>query len=164
MRTLRKVIKWTFIVLACAFVIAQLWRPARTNPAIDPLQASETHLQVTPEVAAILDRSCNDCHSNKTRWPWYTNVTPVSWFVVDHVDDGRRHMNFSEWGKLQPHQREKMLQELCEEVEDGYMPLPTYTPLHPGSKLSPADVKALCDWASSERVRLCSGSLGCPEK
>jgi len=63
-------------------------------------------------------------------------------------------MNFSEWGKLQPNQREKKLQEICEEVEDGYMPLPTYTPLHPGSKLSPDDVKALCDWANAERARM----------
>lgn len=156
MRTLLKVVKWIVIVLACAFLIAQFWRPARTNPAIDPSQTSEAHLQVTPHVAAIIDRSCNDCHSNKTRWPWYTNVTPVSWFVVDHVDDGRRHLNFSEWGKLPQNQKEKKLQEICEEVEDGYMPLPTYTPLHPGSKLSPADVKALCDWSNAEGARIAS--------
>ena len=154
MRVVRKILKWIFIVLACAFVIAQFWRPARTNPAIDPTQASEAHLQMTPQVAAIIDRSCSDCHSNKTRWPWYTNVTPVSWFVVDHVNDGRRHLNFSEWGKLNQSQKEKKLQEICEEVADGNMPLPTYTPLHPGSKLSPDDVKALCEWANAERERI----------
>ena len=154
MRVVRKILKLIVIVLACAFVIAQLWRPARTNPAIDPAQASEAHLQMTPQVASIVDRSCSDCHSNKTRWPWYTNVTPVSWFVVDHVNDGRRHLNFSEWGKLNQSQKEKKLQEICEEVADGNMPLPTYTPLHPGSKLSPDDVKALCEWANAERERI----------
>ena len=158
MKTLRKVLKWIVIVLACAFVIAQLWRPARTNPAVDPSQTIHAHLQVTPQVAAILDRSCQDCHSNATRWPWYTNVTPVSWFIVDHVDHGRSQLNFSEWGKLQPHQREKNLQEICEEVEAGAMPLATYTPLHPGSSLSPEDVKALCDWTKTERSRIAAPS------
>lgn len=141
-------------MLACAFLIAQLWRPVRTNPAIDPVQSFETHLQVTPQVASILNRSCLDCHSNKTSWPWYTNVTPVSWFVVDHVNDGRKHLNFSEWGRLQPHQKEKKLNEICEEVEAGFMPLATYTPLHPGSTLSTEDVKTLCDWVNAERSRI----------
>ena len=154
MKKLRRVLNWIVIVLVCAFVVAQFWRPARTNPAIDPTQAMQAHLQVTPHVAGILDRSCQDCHSNATRWPWYTNVTPVSWFIVDHVNEGRKHLNFSEWGKLQPHQKEKKLQEICEEIEVGAMPLNTYTPLHPGSRLSPEDVKALCAWANAERSRL----------
>lgn len=154
MRKLRKVFKWIVIVLAGAFLIAQFWRPARTNPAIDPAQTMPAHLQVSPQVASILDRSCQDCHSNTTRWPWYTNVTPVSWFVVDHVNEGRRHLNFSEWGKLKANQKQKKLQEVCEEVSDGVMPLASYTPLHPSAKLSPDDVKVLCDWANAERTRL----------
>ncbi|MBC8032436.1 MAG: heme-binding domain-containing protein [Pyrinomonadaceae bacterium] len=154
MKKFRKVVKWIFIVLTCAFVIVQFWRPARTNPAIDPAQTMQAQLQVPPHVAGILERSCQDCHSNATRWPWYTNVTPVSWFVVDHVDHGRSHLNFSEWGSLQPHEKEKKLQEICEQVEVGAMPLNTYTPLHPGSALSPEDVKALCDWANAERARI----------
>lgn len=154
MKKIRTIVKWIVIVVGCGFLVAQFWRPVRTNPSIDQAQASEAHLQVTPQVAGILDRSCNDCHSHKTRWPWYTNVTPVSWFVVDHVDDGRRHLNFSEWGKLNQNQKEKKLQEVCEEVEKGYMPLGEYTWLHPGSKLSKEDVKALCEWATSERARI----------
>jgi hypothetical protein len=154
MKKLRKVFKWIFIALVCAFVIIQLWRPARTNPVVDPAQAMQAHLQVTPQISGILDRSCNDCHSNATRWPWYTNVSPVSWFVVDHVNEGRRHLNFSEWGKRKQNQKEKKLQEICEEVQSGAMPLATYTPLHAGSKLSPEDVKTLCDWANAERSRI----------
>ena len=154
MRIVRKILKWIVIVLACAFVIAQFWRPARTNPAVDPSQTIQAHAQITPQVAGILDRSCRDCHSNATHWPWYTNVAPVSWFIADHVDEGRTEMNLSEWGRYDRDRQGKLMHDICEEVEAGYMPLSTYTPLHPGSKLSPEDVKAICDWANAERARI----------
>jgi hypothetical protein len=113
-------------------------------------------MQVSPEVGTILDRSCGDCHSNKTRWPWYSNVAPVSWFVIDHVDHGRSHLNFSEWGRLNRREAQEMLSQICREVKSGNMPLSSYTPLHPGSKLSADDGKLLCDWTSAEQARLAS--------
>ncbi|HET8783419.1 MAG TPA: heme-binding domain-containing protein, partial [Pyrinomonadaceae bacterium] len=90
---LLKVVKWVLIVAMGLLVLAQFKRPAKTNPATDASQALEAHLQLDPKIASILDRSCNDCHSNKTRWPWYANVAPVSWFVINHVDHGRSHLN-----------------------------------------------------------------------
>ena len=75
-------------------------RPAMTNPPVDESQTIVARAQVPPEVASILDRSCRDCHSNKTVWPWYTHVAPVSWWLADHVDHGRKDLNLSEWGKL----------------------------------------------------------------
>ena len=149
-----KVFKWVVIVVACLLVIAQFKRPAKTNPAIDSSRALEAHVQVDPKVAAILERSCNDCHSNKTRWPWYANVAPVSWFVIDHVDHGRSHMNLSEWGKYTPEEQKTHLGQFCELVTEGWMPLSSYTPLHPNAKLSDEDKKVICDWASAERARL----------
>ena len=130
------------------FVIAQFIRPAKTNPAIDQSQALESHLQVDPKVAAILNRSCVDCHSNKTRWPWYSNVAPVSWFVIDHVNHGRSHMNFSEWGSYDKEQQRDLLRDICGEVKRGTMPLSSYTPLHPGSEVSGQDMAAICDWTT----------------
>src|SRR5687767_9542075 len=151
---LLKVIKWVLIVAVCLLVIAQFKRPAQTNPASDPSLALESHLQLDPKVAAILDRSCNDCHSNKTRWPWYANIAPVSWFVIDHVNHGRSNLNFSEWGRYTPSDAEGMLLDMCEEVKSGAMPLSSYTPLHPGSKLSAEDIKVLCDWTRAESARI----------
>jgi hypothetical protein len=148
--------RWLVVVLACLFVVAQFSRPARTNPAADPSLSLQSHVQVSPQVASIIDRSCGDCHSNKTRWPWYSNVAPVSWFVIDHVNQGRNHLNFSEWGRYNQREAEGMLNQICKEVTSGGMPLSSYTPLHPGSKLSPEDVKTLCDWANAERARLTS--------
>ena len=149
-----RILRWLVILLATGFVILQFFRMPRTNPAIDPSQTIESHLQVSPQVAAMLDRSCNDCHSNKTRWPWYSNVAPVSWFVIDHVDNGRNDLNFSHWGSYDKDKQSRRLRDICELVQDGAMPLSSYTPLHPGSELSPEDRKTLCDWANAERARI----------
>ena len=151
-----KILRWLVILLAAGFVIIQFYRLPRTNPAIDPTQSIESHLQMSPATAAILDRSCNDCHSNKTRWPWYTNVAPVSWFVIRHVEDGRNDLNFSNWGGYDRNKQSRRLREMCELVQDGVMPLSSYTPLHPGSELSAEDKKAFCEWANSERARISS--------
>jgi heme-binding protein len=149
-----KAIRWLIVVVACLFVLAQFSRPARTNPAIDHSRTVESYLQVNPQVSAIIDRSCIDCHSNKTRWPWYSNVAPVSWFVIDHVNHGRSHLNFSEWGRYNQREAEGMLRAICNEVKSGAMPISSYTPLHPGSSLTTEDVKVLCDWTNAERARI----------
>jgi hypothetical protein len=156
MRRVWKVAKWLLIVLALVFVAIQFKRPARTNPPVDESQTIFARTQMPPQVAAIFDRSCRDCHSNKTVWPWYTNFAPISWFIVNHVNEGRKHMNLSEWGRLDRDLQDKKPRQICDEVTDGAMPLSSYTPLHPGSKLSPEDVKTLCDWTNAERQRLSS--------
>ena len=156
MKKVWKVIRWLVVVLACLFVVVQFKRPARTNPPVDESQTIYARTRMTPQVAAILARSCADCHSNKTRWPWYSNVAPVSWFVIGHVNEGRALMNLSEWGAIDQDRQSRRLRNMCEEVQDGAMPLSSYTPLHPGSKLSPEDVKTFCDWANAERARLTS--------
>lgn len=154
MKVLRRVLKWLAVVAVCVLIGLQFVRPARTNPAVNQSQTIHARLQVPPQVAAILDRSCQDCHSNTTRWPWYSNVAPVSWFVIDHVNQGRSHLNISEWGSLDNRKAGKKLEEMCEEVEDGAMPLQSYTNIHWSAKLSPEDIKTLCDWTAAERARI----------
>lgn len=154
MKKLGKVLKWLVVALAVVFIGLQFVRPARTNPAVDQTQTIHAHLQMTPQVAAIIDRSCQDCHSNTTRWPWYSNVVPASWFLVDHVNEGRQHLNFSEWGRLDRRRADKRLEEMCEEVSDKLMPLDSYTWIHRSAKLSADDIKTLCDWTETERKRL----------
>lgn len=154
MKKLLRVLRWVLVVVVCGLVIAQFFGPAKSNPPSDPAQAIEAKLQMTPPVAAILDRSCNDCHSNKTRWPWYSYVAPVSWFVIDHVNEGRENINLSEWGKYSQRDVDAMLRQMCREVRAEVMPLSSYTPLHPGSKLSAEDIKTFCDWTNAERARL----------
>ncbi|HEY8187014.1 MAG TPA: heme-binding domain-containing protein [Pyrinomonadaceae bacterium] len=149
-----RIIRWVVIVGAACFVVSQFIGPAKTNPSTDASLSIESRLPLTPQVTTILDRSCNDCHSNKTRWPWYSNVAPVSWFVINHVDEGRQNLNFSEWGRYTQRDVDGLLKQICREVKGGGMPLSSYTPLHPGSKLSAEDVKTLCDWTTSEQARI----------
>jgi hypothetical protein len=156
MKIILRILKWIAIALIVVFVGIQFVRPTRTNPPVDESQTLSARTQMTPEVTAILDRSCRDCHSNKTDWPWYSNVAPVSWWLTDHVDTGRKELNFSEWGRLAHDRQDKKLREICDEVSDGMMPLSSYLPMHPQARLSEQDKKTLCDWAEAERARMSS--------
>lgn len=154
MRTRFKLLKWFGISVIALLVVLQFIRPAKTNPSVKDTQTIEAHLQVSAPVAAILDRSCRDCHSNNTRWPWYSHVAPVSWYVIDHVNHGRSHLNFSDWGSLSSRDAETMLNAICKEVKSGAMPLTSYTRMHRDAKLTPQDVNTICDWTLVESHRL----------
>lgn len=151
---LKKILKWSAITLGVGLVIIQLIRPERTNPATDESQMIQAHLQVPADVNAILDRSCNDCHSHQTRWPWYSQIAPVSWLVIHDVNEGRKHLNFSMWGSYDERRADHKLEEVEEEISKGGMPLPIYLPMHPEAKLSDDDKRVLTDWVKSERNRL----------
>jgi hypothetical protein len=124
-------------------VAIQLIPLPRTNPPV------ESALPAPPEVQAILDRACMDCHSHATKWPWYAYVAPVSWLVVYDTHEGREHMNFSKWGSYSPKRQRKKTREIWEEVEEGEMPLPPYLLLHPEAKLSDADKATLQAWSQA---------------
>jgi len=145
------------VAIGLAFIAMQFFRPEKTNPVVDETKTIAAAAPMPPEVSAIITRACYDCHSHQTRWPWYSNVAPVSWFVIGHVNDARKHLNFSEWAAYDPKRMKRKLEEIKEEVEDGAMPLPSYLPLHPDAKLSPEDVQALSAWTIAERQRLAPG-------
>jgi hypothetical protein len=121
--------------------------PVTMKPASGAKGTQTVHLTETidPQVGRILDRSCKDCHSNDTNWPWYSRVAPVSWILSGHVRKGREKLDFSNWAEEDhsPHE----LAEVCDAVSDGSMPLPSYTWFHPGAKLSNQDVEVICRWA-----------------
>jgi len=142
-------IKRVVWVLALALVVIQVFRPTRTNPMIDPKNEISTNLTVPPDVTGILARSCNDCHSNRTTWPWYSSVAPVSWLVAYDVNYGRGALNFSEWGMRDPEKNGEMLGEICKEVTEKKMPGLIYPIMHSGAKLTEADVQTVCRWTQS---------------
>jgi len=151
---MKKILKIAAIVLVIAFIVAQFFRPNRVNPPVVEADTLEASTQVPDDVKAIISRACADCHSSTTMYPWYSNISPASWFLADHVADGRGEMNFSEWNTYSPRKKGKKLEEICEQIEKGEMPLRSYLWLHWDAALSADDVKALCGWATRERERL----------
>lgn len=132
-------------------VLIQFIPVTGTNPPVDPAQAIAASVNVPSDVAAILARACQDCHSHHTTWPWYSRIAPVSWLVINDVHEGRRELNFSEWGRSNARRQDRKLKEICEQVERGKMPMPIYTVMHPQAKLTASDRKAICDWTEMAR-------------
>jgi hypothetical protein len=131
------------------FLIIQVVRPDRTNPAIDEGRRIHASLTVEPGVASVFARSCDDCHSNQTVWPWYSGVAPVSWLVVSDVQEGRKALNFSDWKSLNPEKQQEVTQDICNEVRERKMPKAEYVFMHPRAKLTDAEGQAVCAWAHS---------------
>lgn len=130
------------IVIAAA--AAQLVPVDRSNPPVG------IELDAPADVRAILERSCFDCHSHHTRWPWYSRVAPVSWLVARDVREGRREMNFSEWPAFDLEEQDHLLASVVKQVERGKMPLPIYVIMHGEARLSAADRRRLTDWARGD--------------
>ena len=151
---MRKILKYTVIVLAILFLAAQFVRPDLTNPSVDPEQGLQASVAVPENVAAILKRSCSDCHTNETTHPWYAQVTPVNWWLKNHIDEGRREMNFSVWSTYSDRRKSKKLEEICEQVESGEMPLPSYLWAHRDAALTKEDAQLLCEWSRNLRTTL----------
>jgi heme-binding protein len=136
-------IKPALIVLVVLLVVIQFVRPARTNPPIDVRHSIQAQLG-PGVVSAIIDRSCRDCHSNETTWPWYSHVAPVSWLIAHDVNEGREALNFSEWASYPPDRQRKLLAQSCDEVTEGEMPGLPYTLIHRGSRLTAGEASAIC--------------------
>ena len=151
---MKKVLKVVLLALAVVLFAAQFVRPDLTNPPIDPAH----ELRAPANVQSILDRSCNDCHSNRTRYPWYAQISPLSWWLKDHITEGRREVNFSEFATYSARRKGRKFKEICEQVKEGEMPLESYLPLHPSAKLSDADRQVLCQWTSAESAALTSAA------
>jgi hypothetical protein len=145
---MNKTAKRVFVAVVVFAAAIQAVRPARTNPSSDPSAALTSRVHVPNEVAAILERSCRDCHSNDTRWPWYSNVAPVSWWVIDHVNHARSHFNFSEWAKYNAEQQRNLLKQSCELSKKREMPLPSYLRMHDAA-LGERDIEILCRFTES---------------
>lgn len=151
---MKKILKIAAIVVVLVFIVLQFFRPDRSNPAIIESETLEASTNLPADVKAVLQRSCSDCHSNNTTYPWYSNISPFSWFLAGHISDARQEMNFSIWNTYSPKKKSKKLEEICEKVEAGEMPLPSYLWIHRNAALSESDVRLLCDWAKQEKTRL----------
>jgi Haem-binding domain len=149
---MKRILKWAILALIVAFCALQLAQPARTNP---PVKAD--FLKTTgapPDVAAMFRAACYDCHSNETRWPWYSYVAPMSWQIAQDVNHGRRHVNLSEWPADQPNLARKKIGDMSDEIDDGDMPMKKYTLIHKDARLTSQQRERLTQWLDAQASAL----------
>ena len=149
-------LKQAAVLFLIGFAAAQLVRPDRSNPATDASRTIQAHMGTAGGLVAVLDRSCGECHSNTTVWPWYTQIAPVSWLMAYGVAEGRKAVNFSEWGAYPPEVQRMLLVASCQDASEGKMPGP-YTLLRPEARLSTSDVETICAAARQAEAEQAAG-------
>jgi hypothetical protein len=149
---MKKKLKWVFGVLVVVFALLQFANPARTNPpVVSDLMATNVP---PPHIAALLHAACYDCHSYKTKWPWYSRIAPASLLVIGDVNEGRKHLNLSDWPAGDSVRAAKKLDRMSEEIDYREMPPGKYTLIHADARLTDADRKELTGWLDAEAARL----------
>lgn len=141
--------KKILLILVVIFLVSQFVPINRTNPETDP----NNEIQANGEVKQILKRSCFDCHSNETVWPWYSYISPIKFLVEHDVEEGRSELNFSEWNKYSKKKKKHKLEEIIEEIEEGEMPLDIYLVNHSDAEIKESEFKILKSWVNSELAK-----------
>ncbi|GAB4001142.1 heme-binding domain-containing protein [Spirosoma daeguense] len=144
----------TLLALLAVLVIIQFFRPEKNQAeGVSPTDIT-TKYALPDNVAAVLKRSCFDCHSNSTTYPWYYNIQPVAWWLSNHIEEGKEELNFSEFATYSPKKARHKLEEVGEAVTDGWMPLGSYLWIHHDAKLKSEEAKLIADWASNLRNQI----------
>lgn len=150
---MRRKKKW-LLALLIAFALIQFIRPAR-NRSGQELNTDLTRIYgVPPDVQAILKAACYDCHSNNTRYPWYVNIQPAGWLLAKHIKDGKNELNFSEFGTYSPRRQVSKLRSIENSIQDGTMPLSSYSLLHKAARLTKQKKTLLTAWTIKIRDSL----------
>ncbi len=146
-------VKKALLAVAVFLVYIQIFQPKRLNPPIMPPNSLIAHVVVPPLVYSTLMRACGDCHSNQTKWPWYSNVAPLSWVVIDDVNQGRRRMNLDDWSiQKDAKQANEKLADICKEITRNGMPPFSYRLLHKDLALKPTETNLICTWSKLFRA------------
>ena len=142
----RRIVKCSLLALAALFLTAQFVQPPHGRESATKRRTIWEDPNVTPEVKTILRRSCADCHSDQTRWPWYARVAPASWIIANDVHMGREKLDLSDW----PLRPQSLAEEIVDAVASREMPPRKYLFLHPDARLSSKDLAALDDWIDDQ--------------
>jgi len=146
---MKKVLKKIGLLIAAAIVIMQFFRIDKSVPEMNEMDDFISQTNPPEKVKVILKNACYDCHSYKTQYPWYSNIAPVSWWLKDHIDEGREHLNFSIWRRYDLKRKKHKLEECWEEVEHGEMPLENYLYTHEEALLTKEEKETLITWFKS---------------
>ena len=148
MKRFKKILKYTLYILLFALIVIQFFRPAKNiHEGISENDISKKYT-VPDSVQQILKVACYDCHSNNTRYPWYDNIQPVAWWLDSHIRDGKRQVNFSEFSSYSPRKQFKRLKDTKEQLDEGEMPLFSYTIIHRDAILDSSKKNLLLNWVN----------------
>jgi hypothetical protein len=148
-----KILKTIGLLLFVVFIIAQFFGPEKNDGDITSVDAFFADTNPPEDVKIILETTCVDCHSNSTRYPWYNNITPVNYWLDEHINDGKKHFDMSKWNDYSDKKKDHKLDELAEEVGEKEMPLPSYTWTHGDADLSQDQIEAVVSWVKMTRVK-----------
>lgn len=143
--------KKVLLSILAIFILFQFIRPEKNNSK-NEMNAMSTVMEIPLEVSKIIQTSCADCHSNSTNYPWYSEIAPASWYLAQHVKEGKEHLNFSEWTAYNKDQQEHIIKDIKEVLNDREMPLKSYLLIHKDAKLTENQYQILYDWANSIKV------------
>jgi len=144
-----KIVKKILWLLLIVFVIAQFFGPEKNQGDISAIEPFLAETKPPENVKKILKESCFDCHSDVTRYPWYFNITPVNYWIADHIEHGKDELNFSKWADYSLKRKEHKMDEVWEEVKKKEMPLDSYTWTHGDANLSDEQIEDLVTWAKA---------------
>jgi hypothetical protein len=148
---MKKFFKRLFMVLLLAFISIQFFRTEKNISSGISANDITRRYAVPDDVQAILKTSCYDCHSNNTVYPWYNNIQPVAWWLKNHVDEGKRELNFSEFASYGIGRQYRKLEEVNKEIKEGEMPLSSYTLIHGNAKLNDQQKLTVANWVNAVR-------------
>jgi len=148
-----KIVKNILLLLLVLFIVAQFFGPEKNQGEIASFEPFMQETNPPEEVTYILKETCFDCHSDVTRYPWYDKITPVNYWLAEHVEDGKKHFNISAWNDYSTKKKDHKFEELIEMVEEKEMPLESYTYTHSEAKLTDAQIAAVIDWAKGVRMK-----------
>ncbi|WP_457618760.1 heme-binding domain-containing protein [Lutibacter sp.] len=141
---MKKILLGVLVVL----ILIQFISPQKNNSK-DYTNDITTELQIPDEVLQIIKTSCADCHSNLTVYPWYNKIAPFSWYLAQHVNEGKEHLNFSEWTKYNKDQKNHIIKDLKEVIKKREMPLTTYVLIHKNAAMNESQNKLFLDWINT---------------
>ena len=143
-------IKIIFLILLVVFVLIQFIRPDKNQSTSQKLTTDITGIYVVPnDVQTILKNACYDCHSNNTKYPWYVNIQPVGWFMAGHIKNGKKELNFNEYGTYSSKRQRNKLKRMKEQIEENKMPLSSYTLIHREARLTANQKEQITRWIDS---------------
>tara|TARA_R110002049_G_scaffold193915_7_gene362793 strand:+ start:1656 stop:2129 length:474 start_codon:yes stop_codon:yes gene_type:complete len=148
-----KIIKKILLFLLIVFLIAQFFSPDKNQGDIDSIDAFLTETNPPEDVKLILNETCFNCHSDVTSYPWYNSITPVNYWLAEHIKDGKKHFNVSKWTGNSVKRKDHKFEELIEMVEEKEMPLNSYTWTHNEAKLTDVQIASVVDWAKKVRIK-----------